>query len=316
MDGNKEPQTHIDLLINRLTFLKMEKKQSDAHSDIITCILFLEDRKEILTSASDGNIKIWNSNSLKFLASLKGHTTPVHKLIRLNTHQIVSGSSDTIKIWDLTSREVIQTLENRGSSLTILTQLTPDYLLSGSCLGRAINIWKTDSSKKFKFCHAYFSERQEEMSNILVLSSKIIVVTICQNINIHSVRYTSENLQLKFEFTLLGHTGWVSDLRLTGKENEYLLSYSNDYTSRVWDLKRKKCIKTLSQHSGELCPLMPLTPTIFVTAGKEIKVWKVYTGTCTSIPYTGSNKCIDYMISLPNNQIVAAGSTNLQIWSY
>lgn len=49
-------------------------------------------------------------------------------------------------------------------------------------------------------------------------------------------------------FTLVGHDNWVRGL-LVHPGGKYILSASDDKTVRMWDIKNKRCQKTLDAHS-------------------------------------------------------------------
>lgn len=49
-------------------------------------------------------------------------------------------------------------------------------------------------------------------------------------------------------FTLIGHDNWVRGLAFH-PGGKYLTSASDDKTLRVWDLRNKRCMKTLEAHS-------------------------------------------------------------------
>lgn len=49
-------------------------------------------------------------------------------------------------------------------------------------------------------------------------------------------------------FSLVGHDNWVRGV-VFHPGGKYLISASDDRTIRVWDLRNKRCTKTLYAHS-------------------------------------------------------------------
>lgn len=89
--------------------------------------LLLHPSKLLLASTSSGEIKIYNTLTKKFMASMKGHCKGVNS-IKLAGDNIVSCSSDkSIKIWDLKTQSCIQTIPN-------LTGEVLDVAISGKLL--------------------------------------------------------------------------------------------------------------------------------------------------------------------------------------
>jgi platelet-activating factor acetylhydrolase IB subunit alpha len=49
-------------------------------------------------------------------------------------------------------------------------------------------------------------------------------------------------------FTLYGHDNWVRGI-IFHPGGKYMLTASDDKTIRIWDIRNKRCLKTLAAHS-------------------------------------------------------------------
>jgi platelet-activating factor acetylhydrolase IB subunit alpha len=59
-------------------------------------------------------------------------------------------------------------------------------------------------------------------------------------------------------FTLVGHDNWVRGV-LFHPGGKYLVSVSDDKTMRVWDLRNRRCCKTIEAHT-HFCTSLGIYP--------------------------------------------------------
>ncbi|MCP4108967.1 MAG: WD40 repeat domain-containing protein [Desulfobacteraceae bacterium] len=74
---------------------------TDMHTDNINCAVFSSDGKSVLTASDDNTARIWDTNTGKQLAVLKGHKNSIHHAGFTSDGQyIITASSDkTVRIW-------------------------------------------------------------------------------------------------------------------------------------------------------------------------------------------------------------------------
>jgi WD40 repeat protein len=76
------------------------------------------------------------------------------------------------------------------------------------------------------------------------------------------------------DYTILtGHTDWIPSLALINKN--YLISASDDYKLKIWELKTNTCIKTLDEHTNYVSSAACLPNDIIASCSwdKTIKLW-------------------------------------------
>ena len=98
---------------------------------------------ELLSSASETTVRVWNLTSVTVLFSLTGHTSSVYALKRISMNLIASGDiSGFVIIWDWVMGVLVKTLPGHGFSAIIhgLDLLSSDILMSGSQNGM-IDFW-------------------------------------------------------------------------------------------------------------------------------------------------------------------------------
>jgi len=89
---------------------------------------------DMLASAGEETVKLWERDSATCLRVLEGHTDKVRSLAVFQ-NLLASGSDDeTIRLWDPATGECVRTLVRNHSSVTCLTVFR-DHLVSGSSDG-------------------------------------------------------------------------------------------------------------------------------------------------------------------------------------
>ncbi|NER01567.1 MAG: hypothetical protein F6K17_02425, partial [Okeania sp. SIO3C4] len=112
----------------------LEKLSFSTNSSTVTQISF-SPNGEILASASENCIKLWNLNGEE-LAIFKGHSKAITSISFSPDGQILaSGSNDnTIKLWSLINRTEIYTLQDHTQAITSI-----DFSPDGQTLASASN---------------------------------------------------------------------------------------------------------------------------------------------------------------------------------
>ena len=112
----------------------------DSKEDSLISLIILKDNR-FLIGATNGNIRIFNSNNFKVLKVLNLHSNGVNYIYELHDGRIASASSDkTIKIWDSFSGEIFSTLYGHNNNIEVLLQYKNSLLISASWDG-CIKFW-------------------------------------------------------------------------------------------------------------------------------------------------------------------------------
>ncbi|KAI5184345.1 coatomer subunit alpha [Nematocida homosporus] len=184
------------------------------HTDYIRSLEFHKHLPWILSASDDQTIRIWNFQSKKQIACLTGHTHYVMGARFLSESLFASVSLDqTIRIWDYSALTV-------KSQATVMDMLgVPEVLVKHIIDGhdRGIN-W---------------------------ISAKPDSCIFATGGDDSSIRLWDASTDSVFETdTLHGHHSHVSSLYFTA--TDILISNSEDGTLKLWDVKKRKAIKTLN----------------------------------------------------------------------
>lgn len=114
------------------------------NAEPVTCIAIHKNR--LYSGHSDGNIRIWNTETRRLVTVLKGHTYYVNDLT-VHENKLyccgMDGDHTTIRIWNTETYEEITTLEGHTWLVRCLT-IHENKLYSGS-EDNTIRIWNTET---------------------------------------------------------------------------------------------------------------------------------------------------------------------------
>ncbi|KAL6045526.1 Tripartite motif-containing protein 72 [Balamuthia mandrillaris] len=206
-----------------------------------------EDENEGAEAQTNGfNGKRRKREGLRCIKTLTGHQNWVFALASCN-NLVFSGSSDhTIKVWSADSLQCVKTLTGHGDQVRALC-VSGDYLFSGSY----------DCTIKAQLlCFAVLSFLPAFVSLLISL------FLFSQVWDIHSL----ECVDTMHVYNEVFGLGTAANFLFSGDENG---------TIKVWDLTSRRCIHTLSDHTGSVYAFAvgPHGRLLSASSDTTIKVW-------------------------------------------
>lgn len=96
----------------------------------------------VISSARDGELRIWDVSSGQCRHVLVGHTSDI-PCLAAHGNVLVSGGNDlNVRVWDITSGQCIQVLEGHDTAVGILGFNQDFTLLAVGGSGGALKIWR------------------------------------------------------------------------------------------------------------------------------------------------------------------------------
>jgi WD40 repeat protein len=273
-----------------------------------TDAIFCLDNKSILSSYKDGKIRLWNIRKNSLIKIFKGHTDRVNSLVFSDyLNKIISISDDkTVRIWDINSTKEINKLTMEDKLLSIDISPNQKSIVVGLADGNIflIDINSTKIVKKIK-------AHNKSINGIALSTHYIISASDDKTIKIWN-RESGKLIN-----TLVGHKDKVLSVTID-KNEKYIISGSQDFTTRVWSIKGK-IIKIFKGHYSSVNSVA-LTPTYIMSVsgsfwGKRdnsIKIWsrkrkklittiKAHSDYINSIRVSNNNR---YIVTASNDQTV------------
>lgn len=165
--------------------------------------------------------------------------------LQFDDHILATGSYDsTIKIWDIETGKEIRTLRGHTSGIRCL-QFDDTKLISGS-IDMDIKVWNWRTGA----CVSTFHGHSNGIVGLHFDGSVLASGSMDKTIKVW-------NFEDRSTFMLRGHTDWVNAVRVDGASRT-LLSASDDFCVRLWDLDSKTVIKTFEGHVGQVQQVVPL----------------------------------------------------------
>ena len=299
-------------LLDKIKKVKINKKISKLHADIIYKIISYENNTKFITCFNDGKIILRNCEDNKIIRTFTDHKESVRDILLLSNGKLASASQDkTIKIWNLTNGNCEQTLIGHSQSIYSLLEL-PNLILLSFSHDSSIGVWdisQTDN-KELQFNHQVKNDKQKQAYCMTSININELAISSYQDINIYSFD-NFNNKSFNVIKTLKGHTHWVVDIKLMNNNKDFLLSCSSDKDCRLWSISQENCLRIFKGHSNQIWSMQILSEKIFTSTSAEVIFWNIDSEEAiNTIKPDQSEKWILTMIKNDKNELVFAGQHN------
>ena len=253
----------------------LKKHISKVHS-----VAFSPDGQTLAFGSSDGLVKVWDTNTWKYLRKLKGHEKGVTSVVFSPDGTTLASASDddTIKIWNPATKTCLRTLKKHTGEVCGVA-FSPDGTTLASAGGKydkpgEIKVWDTKTWK----CLRTLKGHEKGVTSVVFSpdGTTLASASFDKSVKVWDLA-TGKCLR-----TLKGHTDGVNNVAFSS-DGTTLASASHDKSVKVWDLTTGTCLHTLKGHIGTVWSVAfsPDGKTIASASDdKSVKVWNAATGNC------------------------------------
>ncbi|OMJ96049.1 hypothetical protein SteCoe_431 [Stentor coeruleus] len=323
------------------------------HKDKVLCTKTSPDDKYILSSSSDGFIKVWNYMKRIEEREIFSSQSPVSDIVCIPTQNAFASVSHdgNITIWSFQTFNSICVINGKSSKLYGIDLYENETCLITCGSEAFVKYWKINkkspiSSSKISsisiksivlsddggtaFCSTeknivlYDIYDKKEINKIKAHTKQINSLDIIKNSN-KLISCSDDNTikiwdtkDLTLLDTLNSHTSCVNCIKITS-DGQYLYSGSDDKSIKKTILSTKQVVQTLIGHSSLIYSIsLNKSETLLASSSKDlsVKVWDLITGTCIGT-FKGHTKDVVSVLFTDDSKYVISSSNDntIKIWN-
>ena len=242
----------------------------------ILCLYQLKDLRIILTTKTEGTIKIWNqikdTKSYKLTITLSEHKSSVTSLIQLPDERLLTGSKDkTIIVWELSenSFKCSQILTDHTDAIYCLCQLTGIRFASGGD-DKTIRIWEEEKGL-FK-CVNVLKEHKTRVTALTMTNNDCLIAGGDKTITVYKLK-DSKFIKIS---NIDAHSNYITKII---KLSDYkIASASRDNLIKIWNEKNGELFinEVLKGHTHSVYDIVELKDGRLASVGGDnlVIIWK------------------------------------------
>ncbi|MGJ5630234.1 protein kinase domain-containing protein [Nostoc sp. CALU 1950] len=278
-----------------------------------------------LASASDDkNIKLWDLNTKKVLASLSGHSQAVKSVTFSPDGKILATASDdkTIKLWQIETLEEICTLLGHSHAVKSVAFSPDGQILASGSWDKTIKLWDVNTGTEI--CTITGHQLQvnsvafSQQGQVLASASYDRTIRLWQ---ISALAGSHKELQNRPCYSLLGTLSghaWAVLTIAFSPDGKILATGSDDNTIKLWDVNTGQLICTLVGHSWSVVAVAFTADgetLLSASCDKTVKLWRVSTAE-EIVTLSGHVDSVSAVAVNKVTQLIASGSRDktIKLW--
>ena len=241
---------------------------------------FSPDGQRIVTAPDDPPPHIWDAQTGRLVATLKGHTDKVETAhFSRDSQRIITASHDgTVRIWDPSTGNLLSTVKEFIDVNS--AALSPDArLIVTATWSLTPHIWDAETGKLLLSLqgHSLVANRAAFSPD----GRRIVTASLDKTARIWDTQ-TGKSLTI-----LSGHTGVLAGAQFS-PDGQRIVTASFDETARIWETQTGRLVATLRGHNGWVnsARFSPDSERVVTTCTNDtIRIWTVLSpnaGACPS----------------------------------
>lgn len=285
-------------------------------------------RGGILASGSRGEIRLWDINTGKFIATLSEYpwldcweVDEVNSLAFSPDGQtLIGGGADSnLKVWHIGAKDLIDILEEHKGAVRCVAFSPNGQTLASGGDDRKISLW--NRRKREAFTNLSWGD---SVPHSLTFSPDGQLLASGSYRKIKVWRLEDENVfrtpKAKLLHAITAHSHIVSAVAFSSiaSPGKTLVSGSRDRTIKLWNLETGELIRTLNGHTGAIYSIALSSDGQTIASGSEdktVRLWHLETGELLST-FTGHSEQVNAVAFSADGQTLISGSHDktIKIW--
>lgn len=294
-----------------------ELRRFEGHKERIWTTVFSPDSQYLLTSSdrSDATARLWEVATGKQKYLFAGHAKD--KIVTAafspdGTTIVTTGGDLTVRFWNWQSGEQIGQFETPTAPPHSVA-ISPDgqsIVTAGD--DKAIHVWDAQTGNETHFLLGYTIGYTQVISTVLFSADGALFASAGAE---STIRLWSPDTWQEVG-SLTGHTGAVKTMAIS-PDSQWLVSASDDGTTRIWDLTRHVEVQRLQYTTTvQALAFSPDGQTLVTVADRTLCLWDVVTGQKLQ-PFPPAAASLVTVAFRPDGETVATGDRTGKVtfWS-
>lgn len=235
-------------------------------------VIFSPDGQLLATAGDDYVVRLWDVRTGTCLKELHGHTNTINDLaFHRGGHLIASCALDcTIRLWNLQTESSIVLSGHSQRVWTVAFSPDGSVLVSGS-EDRTVQLWKVATGEREQI----FEDYPAWVKTIAFSPDGQAIACGCFD---GTIEIRDKNQSERWR----GHGSTITKVTFS-QDGRFLASASYDQTVKLWDVKSRQCIKTLTEHHNRVWSVAFSPDGKFLASGGDdnaTRLWHLPTGRC------------------------------------
>ncbi|MGV0103150.1 Protein kinase domain-containing protein [Nostoc sp. DSM 114160] len=284
------------------------------------------DGQTLASASDDKNIKLWDLNTKKVLASLSGHSQAVKSVAFSPDGQILATASDdkTIKLWQVETLKEICTLWGHAHAVKSVAFSPDGQILASGSWDKTIKLWDVNTGREI----CTIAGHQLKVNSVAFSPQGQLLASASydRTIRLWQIptrgRGAGGRLAPLPDFpsllgTLSGHA-WAVLTVAFSPDGQILATGSDDNTIKLWEVNTGQLICTLVGHSWSVVAVAFTADgetLLSASCDKTVKLWRVSTAE-EIVTLSGHVDSVSAVAVSKVTQLIASGSRDktIKLW--